>query len=213
MAGEVIAVGKDVADWKTGDRVCSNFCHGHLYGDPTEATIKTSLGGQCPGVLTQYRSFPAHVSNDQYLFRRLVTLTCRCLGSCPYSQAPQLHRGFYPPMRRINCLQCSCGPCPCQGWGLRFGFGNWWRINVSLVSSSVTIKLAASRRDSHLMMMKVLTLTDTLTWIALGCNSQLHLAQPLSQLRLPTRNCRSQRSMEPSTLSTTTLPPIGIKRS
>jgi hypothetical protein len=130
MAGEVIAVGKDVADWKTGDRVCSNFCHGHLYGDPTEATIKTSLGGQCPGVLTQYRSFPAHVGVDQNLLRRPLVLMHRP-GSRPYSQAPQLRRGFDTPMRRINCIQCPCGPCPCQGRGLRFGFGNWWRINVS----------------------------------------------------------------------------------
>ncbi|KAF8999882.1 NAD(P)-binding protein [Cyathus striatus] len=40
MAGEIVAVGEEVKDWKVGDRTC--------------------LGGQSPGVLTEYRSFPAH---------------------------------------------------------------------------------------------------------------------------------------------------------
>lgn len=61
MAGEVIAVGEDVKEWKQGDRVCSNFSTGHLHDDPDEASIATSLGGQSPGVLTQYRTFPANV--------------------------------------------------------------------------------------------------------------------------------------------------------
>lgn len=61
MAGEVIAVGEDVKEWKQGDRVCSNFSTGHLHGDPDEASVATSLGGQSPGVLTQYRTFPANV--------------------------------------------------------------------------------------------------------------------------------------------------------
>lgn len=61
MAGEVIAVGDNVTDWKVGDRVCANFSTDHLFGD-TNATIqRTSLGGQAHGVLTQFRTFPAHV--------------------------------------------------------------------------------------------------------------------------------------------------------
>lgn len=60
MAGEIIALGGDVRDWKVGDRVCANFSE-HLHGDTTIAIINTSLGGQAHGVLTQYRTFPAHV--------------------------------------------------------------------------------------------------------------------------------------------------------
>ena len=62
MAGEVISVGVDVKDWKAGDRVCSNFSTDHLAGPPTPETVATSLGGESDGVLVQYRTFPAHVS-------------------------------------------------------------------------------------------------------------------------------------------------------
>ena len=66
MAGEVIVVGEDVKEWKQGDRVCSNFSTGHLHGDPDEASVATSLGGQSPGVLTQYRTFPADVRDINF---------------------------------------------------------------------------------------------------------------------------------------------------
>lgn len=61
MAGEVVAIGEDVKGWKPGDRVCANFASDHIYGDTNPAIQRTSLGGQAHGVLTQYRSFPAHV--------------------------------------------------------------------------------------------------------------------------------------------------------
>ena len=61
MAGEVVAVGAQVKKWKQGDRVCSNFSTDHLDGDTDEEIIKTSLGGQSQGVLTQYKNLPAHV--------------------------------------------------------------------------------------------------------------------------------------------------------
>ena len=61
MAGEVVAVGARVKNWKQGDRVSSNFSTDHLDGDTDEEIIKTSLGGQSQGVLTQYKNFPAHV--------------------------------------------------------------------------------------------------------------------------------------------------------
>ncbi|KAG2005600.1 alcohol dehydrogenase [Coprinopsis cinerea AmutBmut pab1-1] len=82
MAGEVISVGEDVKKWKIGDRVCSNFCTEHLYGDPTEETVKSSLGGQSPGVLTQYRNFPARslVSIPSHLsYNEASTLPCAAL--------------------------------------------------------------------------------------------------------------------------------------
>lgn len=61
MAGEVIAIGEGVKDCKVGDRVCANFSTDHLYGDTNFDILQTSLGGQAHGVLTEYRTFPAHV--------------------------------------------------------------------------------------------------------------------------------------------------------
>ncbi|KAG6865656.1 hypothetical protein C0991_000575 [Blastosporella zonata] len=61
MAGEVVSVGEDVTNWKAGDRVCANFAPGHLSGGPTRASIKTGLGGQTHGVLTEIRAFPDNV--------------------------------------------------------------------------------------------------------------------------------------------------------
>lgn len=74
MAGEVIAVGEDVKNWKKGDRVCSNFCTDHIFGDTNAEIIQTSLGGQSNGVLTQYRNFPAHVNGigSFFVFKHLT---------------------------------------------------------------------------------------------------------------------------------------------
>ncbi|EPQ55973.1 NAD P-binding protein [Gloeophyllum trabeum ATCC 11539] len=60
MAGEIIAVGADVAGFKKGDRVCANFALDHVYGDVNEQIKNTGLGAPIDGVLTEYRNFPAH---------------------------------------------------------------------------------------------------------------------------------------------------------
>ncbi|KAG6843550.1 hypothetical protein H0H87_003323 [Tephrocybe sp. NHM501043] len=82
MAGEVVAVGADVKNWKVGDRVCANFATGHLFGSPTRASIKTGLGGQIDGVLTEFRAFPANslVSIPSHLsYEEASTLPCAAL--------------------------------------------------------------------------------------------------------------------------------------
>jgi NADPH:quinone reductase-like Zn-dependent oxidoreductase len=61
MAGEIIALGDGVKNWKVGDRVCANFVLDHIYGDTNYAIQRTSMGGQAHGTLTQYRTFPSHV--------------------------------------------------------------------------------------------------------------------------------------------------------
>ncbi|TFK36067.1 zinc-binding alcohol dehydrogenase [Crucibulum laeve] len=82
MSGEIISVGEDVKDWKKGDRVCANFSTDHLYGDTDPKIIATSLGGQSPGVLTQYRTFPDHalVHIPKHLsYEEASTLPCAAL--------------------------------------------------------------------------------------------------------------------------------------
>lgn len=61
LAGEIISVGKDVTNWKQGDRVCVNFSLNYAYGPTPADLMKTSLGGCIDGALAEYRTFPAHV--------------------------------------------------------------------------------------------------------------------------------------------------------
>ncbi|KAJ7079478.1 alcohol dehydrogenase superfamily protein [Mycena epipterygia] len=87
MAGEVIAVGENVKDWKTGDRVCANFFLEKLNEEQTPETDGSALGGPVDGVLTEYRTFPAHLGSAQSLvaipphlsYEEASTLPCAAL--------------------------------------------------------------------------------------------------------------------------------------
>ncbi|KAJ7211893.1 alcohol dehydrogenase superfamily protein [Mycena haematopus] len=76
MAGEVIAVGEDVKEWRVGDRVCANFLQDALHNDsPNEQ----GFGGAVHGVLTEYRTFPAQtlVAIPSHLsYEEASTLPC-----------------------------------------------------------------------------------------------------------------------------------------
>jgi NADPH:quinone reductase-like Zn-dependent oxidoreductase len=61
MAGEVIAVGRDVTEWNRGDRVSANFMLDKLHEEQTAKIAASALGGAVHRVLTEYRTFPAHV--------------------------------------------------------------------------------------------------------------------------------------------------------
>ena len=57
-AGEVIAVGEGVSEWAAGDRVVGSFVQDWTAGPPTDAALRTSLGGGIDGVLCERRLFP-----------------------------------------------------------------------------------------------------------------------------------------------------------
>jgi len=79
MAGEVIAVGDQVTQWKVGDRVSANFALEHLYGNITEEIRDTALGAPIDGVLTEYKLFPAYslVRIPEHLsYEEASTLPC-----------------------------------------------------------------------------------------------------------------------------------------
>ncbi|KAF9455316.1 chaperonin 10-like protein, partial [Collybia nuda] len=92
MAGEIVAIGTDVKDWKKGDRVCANLAADHLYGDSSYIIKESHLGCQSPGVLTEYRTFRSHV----------IFLIIPILDSLTYKKRCAALTAY-------NCLQ---GPVP-----------------------------------------------------------------------------------------------------
>ncbi|KAF8609755.1 zinc-type alcohol dehydrogenase-like protein [Ceratobasidium sp. AG-I] len=57
-AGEVVAVGDGVSEWKKGDRVQSICMEGWLSGPLKPEYFHAALGAPVPGCLAQYRIFP-----------------------------------------------------------------------------------------------------------------------------------------------------------
>ncbi|MGH6678095.1 MAG: zinc-dependent alcohol dehydrogenase family protein [Bradyrhizobium sp.] len=58
-AGLVEATGPGVRAFAPGDRVIGSFFEGWLSGEPSEAKMRSALGGAVDGVLAEYRVFPA----------------------------------------------------------------------------------------------------------------------------------------------------------
>ena len=58
-AGVVESVGPGVASFKPGDRAIGSFFEGWLGGEPSEAKMRSNLGGALDGVLCEYRLWPA----------------------------------------------------------------------------------------------------------------------------------------------------------
>ncbi|KAK6971946.1 alcohol dehydrogenase superfamily protein [Favolaschia claudopus] len=79
MAGEIIALGEGVKEWKTGDRICANFMIDKLHD---ASPGNEALGGAVNGVLTEYRTSPAQalVAIPEHLsYEEASTLPCAAL--------------------------------------------------------------------------------------------------------------------------------------
>jgi len=58
-AGVVESIGAGVTAFKPGDRVTGSFFEGWLGGEPSEAKMRSNLGGALDGVLCEYRVWPS----------------------------------------------------------------------------------------------------------------------------------------------------------
>lgn len=81
MAGEIVALGEGITQWKVGDRVCANFIADLVHGDINHEIQQSSMGGQAHGVLTQYRSFHSHVCmhcyREEHTYLSRYTVPCQ----------------------------------------------------------------------------------------------------------------------------------------
>jgi NADPH:quinone reductase-like Zn-dependent oxidoreductase len=95
-AGEVIAVGEGVTEWKPGDRVMGIFMQNWLEGPLTPERAKGALGGDIDGMLTDYIvlkeqglvAIPDHLS-----FQEAATLPCAAVTAWNALRAGDVRRG------------------------------------------------------------------------------------------------------------------------
>ncbi|MFG3597914.1 NAD(P)-dependent alcohol dehydrogenase [Bradyrhizobium sp. RDI18] len=59
-AGVIERVGPGVREFAAGDRVIGSFFESWIGGEPSEAKMRSALGGAVDGVLCEYRVFPKH---------------------------------------------------------------------------------------------------------------------------------------------------------
>lgn len=78
-AGEVVQLGDGVSRWNVGDRVSPIFVRDWIDGEPTDAKLRTSLGGGIDGVLREFITCPESslvAIPDSMSFADAATVPC-----------------------------------------------------------------------------------------------------------------------------------------
>lgn len=78
-AGEVVAVGDGVNNWKPGDRVCGCFFQNWIDGPITDAAVRSTLGSEHDGVFAELVTFESSglvAIPDGLSFEEAATLPC-----------------------------------------------------------------------------------------------------------------------------------------
>jgi NADPH:quinone reductase-like Zn-dependent oxidoreductase len=81
-AGEVIAIGSKVREFKEGDRVLTQFNQGHQFGPIDPKAMSTGVGGAVDGTLREYGVFPETglvIAPKNLDYQQGATLTCAAL--------------------------------------------------------------------------------------------------------------------------------------
>lgn len=81
-AGEVVAIGSGVTDFKVGDAVTTLFNQEHQSGPVNPKSIKSGLGGAIDGALREYGVFPEHglvAAPKNLSLEEAATLPCAAL--------------------------------------------------------------------------------------------------------------------------------------
>ncbi len=81
-AGEIVAVGRNVTEWKIGDRVVGTFFQNWLSGPFISEILRSDLGGPIDGMLAEEVVLAAHGVvriSDHLSFEQAATLPCAAL--------------------------------------------------------------------------------------------------------------------------------------
>jgi len=147
MAGEILAVGDAVTGWAVGDKVCANFSVDHIFGDVTEETKLSGLGGPIDGVLTEYKILPAH---------SLVKIP----DGWSYIEASTL------PCAAVTAYNALLGPNPLKGGDtvLVLGTGGVSIFGLQIAVASGATVIATSSSDNKLALAKKLGATHVINY-------------------------------------------------
>lgn len=135
-AGEVVALGEGVSEWKVGDRVCPTFFRDWRGGRFRNEYHDAALGGSVDGVLSEFFTSPAHGLTripDHFSFEEAATLPCAGLTAW-YA----LRRGGYMPGDSV-LLQGTGGV---SIWGLQIVVASG---GTAIITSSSDEKLDRAR--------------------------------------------------------------------
>ncbi|GBE86097.1 hypothetical protein BKA93DRAFT_143104 [Sparassis latifolia] len=150
MAGEIIAVGDEVEEWKVGDRVCANFWVDHIFGEFKSGYLLSALGAPIDGVLTEYKVFPVHClvrAPDHLSYEEASTLPCAALTAYTALQ------GSIPAKGGDTVLIQGTGGVAI--FGLQFAIALGATV-IATSSSDAKLKVAARLGAKHLINYKTM---------------------------------------------------------